>query len=33
MSGIIKIIIIFGRECMAVSNATLKEAVDVLKKT
>ncbi|EAH1460812.1 transcriptional repressor, partial [Listeria monocytogenes] len=23
------IIIIFGRECMAVSNATLKEAVDV----
>ncbi|EAE9757255.1 transcriptional repressor, partial [Listeria monocytogenes] len=26
MSGIIKIIIIFGRECMAVSNATLKEA-------
>ncbi|ECW8277369.1 transcriptional repressor, partial [Listeria monocytogenes] len=22
MSGIIKIIIIFGRECMAVSNAT-----------
>ncbi|EAE9748372.1 transcriptional repressor, partial [Listeria monocytogenes] len=22
------IIIIFGRECMAVSNATLKEAVD-----
>ncbi|EAH2903294.1 TPA_asm: transcriptional repressor, partial [Listeria monocytogenes] len=27
------IIIIFGRECMAVSNATLKEAVDVLKKT